>query len=550
MQCDVYELTCSNGHILRYGGQEDHIFFKSANLGIGEEMFWDFHAWFNYGKLSFKKYCFQMTEVYRSTNPNSAPFVSIHTFKDLFFSWIVRMDIDFRQEIDPWCGHDPEVLACDGTHIGVSLKLLDLQEPITKPELEDQPEALHQINQRCFLPYPPYDKSQFKTKKVYKDHCKAIKTARNYLFLLCCRVLKDDYDLVEDEHEERVNESALVAALKNCSVVLSTFVTMFMRKELHPDVMIPAAKLLKMMLKHDAALSQFFPYRFHNHLMDCLEAVQTSSPGFEHLLPGIKAYGVEIFELLSACTTSDNTDFVVNFLREMVKSVIKLHANDRPAAPPIPIPGTYNPPSGTAYYFTEHGQKVREMPNYLVNDSQQDKENKQARRVPACTKLYPGVSSGGWGYIFLFFCPKHGHCYGFHMVDGAEGRKDPFSALYKYKPTPPKELFYDFACQFNEYSLNREPDYFKWVRAWHDLFHGCNHTCVPCFKSTRVQGLSHINSEICEQFNSYLQSIKFTGSHLSQTHFMLFTQFMIFLWNREKTKRFKRIEAVAKAGLE
>ena len=44
------------------------------------------------------------------------------------------------------------------------------------------------------------------------------------------------------------------------------------------------------------------------------------------------------------------------------------------------------------------------------------------------------------------------------------------------------------------------------------------------FKSGRVDGLEGINTEICEQVNSYLQCIKFTGSHLSREHFMFFTQ--------------------------
>ena len=42
-----------------------------------------------------------------------------------------------------------------------------------------------------------------------------------------------------------------------------------------------------------------------------------------------------------------------------------------------------------------------------------------------------------------------------------EGRKDPFSSLYKYKPTAPDELFYDFECQLNEYCLNRTPHFFR-----------------------------------------------------------------------------------------
>ena len=140
----------------------------------------------------------------------------------------------------------------------------------------------------------------------------------------------------------------------------------------------------------------------------------------------------------------------------------------------------------------------------------------------ACRKKYPNVSYGGYGYIFLWFCPIHGQCYGSHLIDGGEGRKDPFSSLLKYLPTAPQDIFYDFACQYSEYCLNREPQYFLNTRFWHDLFHSITHKCGKCFKSSRICGLVGINSEICEQFNSYMQCIKYTGTHLSHVSLYVF----------------------------
>ena len=67
------------------------------------------------------------------------------------------------------------------------------------------------------------------------------------------------------------------------------------------------------------------------------------------------------------------------------------------------------------------------------------------------------------------------------------------------------------------------------------------------FKSGSIDGLEGINTEICEQVNSYLQCIKFTGSHLSQEHFMFFTQFFLFLLNKDKTKKYNQMKAVAAA---
>ena len=56
-----------------------------------------------------------------------------------------------------------------------------------------------------------------------------------------------------------------------------------------------------------------------------------------------------------------------------------------------------------------------------------------------CQKRFPQVWHGGYGYMFLW--PSHGHYYGFHLISGAEGRKDPFSSLYKYLPEAPQDIF-------------------------------------------------------------------------------------------------------------
>ena len=113
----------------------------------------------------------------------------------------------------------------------------------------------------------------------------------------------------------------------------------------------------------------------------------------------------------------------------------------------------------------------------------------------------------------------------------------------------PKDIYYDFACQLSEYCLNREPELFKNTRFWHDLFHFIGHLCGVNFKSGRVLGLEDVNTEICEQVNSFLQCIKYTGAHLSQDHFTFFLQFFLCLMNRNKTKRYQKQASIAVAGL-
>ena len=140
-------------------------------------------------------------------------------------------------------------------------------------------------------------------------------------------------------------------------------------------------------------------------------------------------------------------------------------------------------------------------------------------------KRYSQNFQGWYGYMFLWFCPIHGHCYGFHIIAGREWHKDPFSSLFKYCQVMPEHIYYDFACQLSEYCLNRKPELFKHTQFWHDLFHLIGNVCGINFKSGRVLGLKGVHSEICEQVNSYLQCIKYTPTHLSQEHFAFLFSF-------------------------
>ena len=150
-----------------------------------------------------------------------------------------------------------------------------------------------------------------------------------------------------------------------------------------------------------------------------------------------------------------------------------------------------------------------------------------------CKKKFSGVSYGGYGYMLIWFCPKHGHTYGFHLINKAlKGAGIHFVHCTSFWSICQNIFFYDFVCSLSEYALSRAPDCL-------DSLDSGMISSMPLatkggmnFKSGRVDGLEGINTEICEQVNSYLQCIKFTGSHLSQEHFMFFTQFFLYLLNK------------------
>ena len=129
------------------------------------------------------------------------------------------------------------------------------------------------------------------------------------------------------------------------------------------------------------------------------------------------------------------------------------------------------------------------------------------------------VALKGTCFMFLWFCPSHGHCYGFHIGNGSEGRKDAANSLLTHLPEAPSTIFYDFPCSLEEYCMNREGGYYGGTRFFHDIFHGYSHACSPAYSSKELDGFRGVNTSICKKFNSFLQCIKSSAKHMSQTHF-------------------------------
>ena len=117
---------------LEYSGEQDSTFFLSNFTCAGDEIGWDFINMVKTSKISFTAFCNEMTRKYQTTNPLAASFISVNTFVKWIFAWMGSMQIDFRKQVDPWCKYDPEKLACDGTHIGVSVKNIKGHISITK----------------------------------------------------------------------------------------------------------------------------------------------------------------------------------------------------------------------------------------------------------------------------------------------------------------------------------------------------------------------------------------------------------------------------------
>jgi hypothetical protein len=495
----------------------------TSQTSIGQEVLWDFVAEGMATKISFTGYCVELNRRYITTNKMSLPFTSHKTFRKAFFAWICKMKIDFREHVDPFCGEDPKRLACDGTHLGITAKqMIKLKKPVTSEDKEEIALPLHKRNDRLFL----------------KDD-----EAREYLLFQAKRALGEAKEI-----PEKYTGASLLYNNQNLTTQLNSLqkpgivamMVNFLNRERH--CVNSCAQIFKLLCSSNkSSLTAIFPFAFHKHLQDvCAEFL--AGRGTAKDLRGVRKYLPPAATLLEAYKKAQKPmQEAVNFLLQLLELTTGIHEKDRETdTPEKHIEGTYNPSDGCAFYFHKHGCKVRELPKYEVGDESYTKHD--------CKKLYPKISMGGYGYMFLYFCPEHGHCYGFHLIMSSEGRKDAFYPLLKYKLTPPTDLFYDNACQFSEYSLNREPWYAKFIRFWHDIFHSFTHKCGDAFKSKRVEGLQGVNSEICEQFNAYIQCVKYTSCKMVLNHFMLYVQFMVYLWNRRKTENYKEQFHVALAG--
>ena len=497
------------------------MFFYTNTMCARDEISWDFINAVKTSKISFTGFCNQMTRIYKTTYSNAQAFMSVKTFIGWFFGWLSAFKIDFRKQIDPFCRHNPKILACNGTHIGVSLCHLRLDHPVTKCDREDQQVPwLH----GCIA------------HGLFRDE-----DTRTHIKYMSLKVMdKLTEETLTPLEANNVSLDILHKILNEAP--LKDFL-----QQLFPsvpnEVLKSQAEVLHQ-LSGEYQIESALPWRSFDMIKTICNKLDENDDCTKELLE-MRRYNTQISDLIVLSVKNTCTQVLAPFFRYLIEKVESIHYGDLNPTLVEEMEGTYDPCSGVAYYFTASLQK---MPQY--KKKLKDKRNKEPLRDHECRKIYPTVSHDGYSYIFLWFCPIHGHSYGFHLIDGAEGPKDVFSSLLKYKEDMPQELFYDNACHLSEFCLNCEPALFQDTRFWHDLFHTIAHLCGINFKSMRVEGFGRINTEICEQVNSYFQAIKYTGTHLSQEHFIFFLQFFLYLLNKDKTEHQRELAKLAVAGMD
>ncbi|XP_057302291.1 uncharacterized protein LOC130636556 isoform X1 [Hydractinia symbiolongicarpus] len=510
-KCKIYRRTCLlNNCSKRWDGASDSIFQLSHATCAGYELGWQFVDSVVNSKMTFSGFvscCQEKCKILDSY------FMNVNTFINWFFGWASRMRIDFRQ-LCPGCDGPSPFLACDGTKIGLTFKNLCV-EPIEKATKEAPTNVKKSRLDRCFL------RSEEKSPSSKKQFA----AARLFLRNLCCDVLSGKLDCLQKYDQLQ----SLLTYIPNSCV--PSFVTMVQAK-ISIGLRQAYAAVFKL-LSYDSCIDALIPLKICDEFMAFLELCELNSSTDElkiSFIHKMRHYNCEIATLLSV--TEPGTD-VIQLFFYCCTLVKKVHEDNIDAVAAAPLENTYNPPRfGRAYYFTEHGKQLREVRSFPVDTK--DQQNFDDTPDEICQKRFPQVSKKGTSYLFLWFCPKHGHCLGFHIIPGSEGRKDPAASLYAYCEHPPEVVLYDFTCSLSEYVHNRESGYFKDTRFFHDVFHGYTHSCSSAFRYNGLLGFEAVNSSICEQFNSFMQKIKTSAKLMSQTHFTFYLQFFIYIWNKKK----------------
>ena len=78
----------------------------------------------------------------------------------------------------------------------------------------------------------------------------------------------------------------------------------------------------------------------------------------------MRRYNTQISDLIALSIKSSSTAVLPPFFRYLTEKVKSIHYRDLQLTPVEEIEGTYDPCTGTAYYFTASGNQLRKMPQY------------------------------------------------------------------------------------------------------------------------------------------------------------------------------------------
>ena len=540
IECEVFKIVCTNSKCIKvWDGLKENIFRLSRSVCVVEELCWEFTNNVCTMKCNFSSFSKSMDDIY-TAHQSAKRFLTSKTFLKIFFAWASHQNREFRRACH-WCGESPKALACDGTKIGIMSRNLHITPMESVSQDAPNLPTKNRRNDRCFLRYPK--KVPNETIKQQEEKERNIREARLFLKDQTKRkAMDDDKKKKKNKNESELSPKEIEAQTKAFLNVipkeLVPLFTSYFSQKMSLDQLI-ATKRVFYLLSFDCALRTFLPSRLLSTIESLLQIRTLDEDEIDNVYEECRKYNPALEAFIQSFIIDGRLEKNATSLLTYICSRIRETETDNPDIPdPLTETIPYNPKDGSFYYFRPDGAKIRDNRHFSIDDGKASRVHDDKPTTSSCTKKDPMVATRGASYLFLWFCPTHGHCYGAHIVNGQEGRKDAACSLFTHLEFPPEMIFYDFACSLEEYSLNREAEFFRLCRFYHDLFHGSAHSCSSMFNGRGLEGMTQYNTSICEQFNSFLQCIKASGKHMNQQHFIFFTQFMIDIWNSKKHESF------------
>lgn len=344
---------------IKYNFEENAIFVWSKETCVGDEVFHMFFA--SRGKRETHFSCFvdEMTSSYKDADINSAPFLSVGVFISCTMSWIINQKIDYRarDSICPFCGHNPEVLACDGVSVGVSRKFLTKLKEIEVADKRESKDYLHRRNTRILIK----GTANREFLLTYCEHlCKLDKKNNKINF----EIQKKNRDPIVNCD---LNQNSVLQEVEDqrCKTVLKKLFDQEYALELAKTI----AKLL-IALNSRASLFNFFPTKDRIWLYETygkLKDPQLCEKERYYCLKKLKELRPQFASIMKTAIRYHRESDIANFFQYLIERTNEIHQFDTENMPDEPnICEPYDPTRGISYNFTEHGGQIRRIPKYAI----------------------------------------------------------------------------------------------------------------------------------------------------------------------------------------
>lgn len=342
---------------------EKSIFQWSKDIAIGDEVFHHFYESAGKREVFFRSFCEDLSISYRYPYKESAPFVSSHTFISCMMSWIINLNIDYRslEAIDPYCCHEPEVLACDGVHVGVAKRFMRNLKDISKPEKPQVKDSRHRRFDRTLIRGKTPRISALRT--YMKSFCEDILTSNRSKSRQTTTKKEPNQPFERNEGYEHL-------LLSEMSDYRCKLIFRHLFEKVYPYELAKCLSSLIIALNKQAALLNFLPFKDHTWLIEAFEGLklQTISDSNRHdIMCKLEEFRVQFARIMATAHRHQRIEEVSNFFLYLIEETIKTHEFDNVDLPDNPsLVDKYDPASGIAYYFTPHGGQVRKTPNYSI----------------------------------------------------------------------------------------------------------------------------------------------------------------------------------------